>query len=97
MTTENGPLSILSINQYELHDLKDTAQLNNKSFNCSGPEKFQDTHCNCKQLVFDNLTKDKKMYVTDALKFGGDFLVYQGDPDLFHAKYMVVVTNKGII
>jgi tRNA splicing endonuclease len=48
-----------------------------------------------KQRVFDDLTKNKKLYVTDALKFGGHFLVYQGDPDLFHAKYIVVVAPEG--
>ena len=42
------------------------------------------------QLVFNDLTK-KNLYVTDAIKFGGQFLVYEGDPSLFHAKYLVVI------
>jgi len=29
-----------------------------------------------KQRVFNDLTMNKKLYVTDALKFGGHFLVY---------------------
>ena len=39
-----------------------------------------------------HLSKD--YYVTDALKFGGDFLAYEGDPLLFHAKYLVKVSDE---
>jgi tRNA splicing endonuclease len=41
--------------------------------------------------VFKDLTLNKKLYVTDAIKFGGTFLVYEGEPSLYHAKYIVVV------
>ena len=33
------------------------------------------------------------MYVTESLNFGGTFLAYQGEPELFHAKYLVLVTS----
>ena len=36
----------------------------------------------------------KEYYVTDALKFGGDFLAYEGDPSLYHAKYLVKVSEE---
>ena len=34
--------------------------------------------------------------MTEALKFGAHFLVYQGDPLLFHAKYLVVVCEDSL-
>ena len=48
-------------------------------------------------LVFKDLTLNKKLYVTDAIKFGGTFLVYEGEPALYHAKYIVVVLGKETI
>ncbi|KAI1289757.1 tRNA-splicing endonuclease subunit Sen34 [Halotydeus destructor] len=42
-----------------------------------------------KYLVFKDLWT-KGHYVTNGLKFSCDFLVYEGDPMQYHAKYMVV-------
>lgn len=39
--------------------------------------------------VFKDLW-EKKFYITCGSKFGGDFLVYAGDPFIFHALYIVV-------
>jgi tRNA splicing endonuclease len=50
-----------------------------------------------KSKAFTNLTRDKKVFITDALKFGGHFLIYQGDPELFHSKYIAVVTENGVL
>ena len=44
-----------------------------------------------KLKVFTDLTLTKKMYLTDGLKFGADFLAYQGDPLNYHAKYLVKI------
>ena len=38
--------------------------------------------------VFADLTS-KGMFVTFGLKFGADFLAYQDDPLICHAKYLV--------
>ena len=40
--------------------------------------------------VFADLTS-KGMFVTFGLKFGADFLAYQDDPLICHAKYLVKV------
>ena len=42
-----------------------------------------------KRIVFADLWKEG-FYITDGSKFGGDFLVYPGDPIQFHAKYVVI-------
>ena len=51
------------------------------------------------QRVFDDLTDGKEMqlFVTSGFKYGADFLAYEGDPDICHAKYLVKVcdSNKG--
>lgn len=41
-----------------------------------------------KRLVFEDLW-EKGYYLTSGRKFGGDFLVYLGDPVTFHASYIV--------
>ena len=38
--------------------------------------KLKDTFHDLKQIVFDDLTLNKGLYVTQALKFGAHFLVY---------------------
>ncbi|XP_044732650.1 probable tRNA-splicing endonuclease subunit sen34 [Chrysoperla carnea] len=38
--------------------------------------------------VFTDLW-DRGYYVTDGLTFGGDFLVYEGDPSIFHASSII--------
>ncbi|KAJ3062840.1 tRNA-splicing endonuclease subunit Sen34 [Podochytrium sp. JEL0797] len=43
-----------------------------------------------KQRVFESLWT-RGFHVTSGLKFGGDFLVYPGDPLLFHATHVAVV------
>ena len=35
----------------------------------------------------------KKYYVTEGLKFGSEFLLYEGDPSLYHSKYMMKVLS----
>ena len=44
-----------------------------------------------KYRVFEYLTKEKKLYLTLGIKFGADFLAYEGDPLTCHAKYLVKV------
>lgn len=44
-----------------------------------------------KLKIFTDLSLNKKMFLTDGLKFGADFLVYQGDPLIYHAKYLVKI------
>ena len=48
-------------------------------------------HQTLKLKVFEDLTKNKGYYITEGIKFGADFLAYQGDPNLYHAKYLVNV------
>jgi len=45
-------------------------------------------------LIFTDLTLNKSMYLTDGLKFGANFLAYEGDPLLYHAKYLVKVRER---
>ena len=40
------------------------------------------------------MTKNKNFYLTDGVKFGAKFLAYEGDPSLYHAKYLVIVNDK---
>ncbi|TNV75310.1 hypothetical protein FGO68_gene4341 [Halteria grandinella] len=44
--------------------------------------------------VFEDLTLNMKIFLTDGLKFGSLFLGYQGDPTIFHAKYLINVNNE---
>ena len=44
--------------------------------------------------VFEDLTLQKSLFITEGLKFGADFLAYQGDSTIFHAKYLVKVNNN---
>ena len=48
-----------------------------------------------KRLVFADLWH-KGFFVTDGTKFGGDFLVYPGDPIHFHAKYVVICQASSV-
>lgn len=46
-----------------------------------------------KELLIYEIYKDlwkKGYYVTNGSKFGGDFLIYNGDPILYHSQYIVV-------
>ena len=44
------------------------------------------------QMVFSDLT-EKGFLVTRGLKYGADFLAYEGDPTTCHARYMVHVVD----
>ena len=35
--------------------------------------------------------------MTDGIKYGADFLAYEGEPTLYHAKYLVKVIEDGKI
>ena len=41
------------------------------------------------------MTLKREYYLTDGLKFGSDFLIYKGDPMLFHAEYLLKVIDSG--
>jgi tRNA-intron lyase len=53
------------------------------------PESEAERH---RCVVFNDLW-NKGNYLTSASKFGGHFLVYEGDPLRFHASYIVVVAD----
>lgn len=44
-------------------------------------------------LVFKDLW-EKGYYITLGGKFGGDYLVYPGDPIKFHAMFIVIILEK---
>ncbi|KAM7412449.1 hypothetical protein PAMA_020030 [Pampus argenteus] len=50
---------------------------------------LDDLHCNARYQVFRDLRR-RGYYLTSAGKFGGDFLVYPGDPLRFHAHFIAV-------
>lgn len=45
-----------------------------------------------KDIVFNDLW-ERGYYLTSGEKFGGDFLVYPGDPLKFHSHYIAVCVN----
>jgi len=47
----------------------------------------------CKCIVFKDLWL-RGYYVTDGVKFGGDFLAYNGDPEQCHAQFVVQVRGN---
>jgi len=47
----------------------------------------------CRLFAFKILWK-KGYYITEGSKFGGDYLVYLGDPVKFHASYIVLCLDK---
>merc|ERR1739848_44115 len=47
----------------------------------------------CMCAVYEDLQK-RGVYITSAMKFGGDFLVYPGDPLRHHSHYIVVVMQR---
>lgn len=57
-----------------------------------GVNKFDDW----KFKVFVDLTTKKNFFVTFGLKFGGDFLAYEEDPLVCHAKYLVKVIESSL-
>jgi len=46
----------------------------------------------CRLFTFKDLW-NHNYYISEGSKFGGDFLVYAGDPLLYHAKYIVICVN----
>lgn len=46
------------------------------------------------QTVFNDLT-EKGFWLTLGVKFGTDFLAYEGDPLTCHAKFCVMVLPEG--
>ena len=50
--------------------------------------------CSC--IVYEDIHK-RGLFLTSALKFGGDFLVYLGDPLRHHSHYIVVVLERNHI
>jgi tRNA-splicing endonuclease subunit Sen34 len=57
------------------------------------PAPTTDLH-KCRLLTFKTLWK-KGYYIGEGSKFGGDYLVYLGDPLKFHASYIVVCLDNG--
>ncbi|KAJ3335979.1 tRNA-splicing endonuclease subunit Sen34, partial [Entophlyctis luteolus] len=52
-----------------------------------------DSKRKARESVFKNLW-DKRLYVTSGLKFGGDYLVYGGDPMTCHAEFVCLVFDS---
>ena len=51
----------------------------------------------CRLATFRDLWKSG-YFLTDGSKFGGDFLVYCGDPVKYHAKYIVIcIKNSHVL
>ena len=44
-----------------------------------------------RQAVYDYLVGDCEYWVMDGHKFGADFLVYEGNPDVHHATKLVFI------
>ena len=55
------------------------------SFNHEGNNK-------CRLFTFKDLW-NHNYYITEGSKFGGDFLLYSGDPVSYHAKFIVICLN----
>jgi len=47
----------------------------------------------CRLLAFRKLWKEN-YFIGEGSKFGGDFLVYLGDPVRYHAKYIVICQGR---
>ncbi|KAL2096057.1 hypothetical protein ACEWY4_008205 [Coilia grayii] len=60
-----------------------------RDFLAAGWPMRQDEHSQTRFLVYRDLRK-KGFYLTSAGKFGGDFLVYPGDPLRFHAHFIAL-------
>jgi len=50
---------------------------------------YQDPLSRCRMFTFKDLWNNN-YYISEGSKFGGDFLVYCGDPVKYHAKYIVI-------
>jgi len=54
----------------------------------------QEGSSRCRLFVFKDLW-NHNYFITEGSKFGGDFLVYCGDPVMYHAKYIVICVTSG--
>lgn len=54
----------------------------------------QEGSSKCRLFVFKDLW-NHNYFITEGSKFGGDFLVYCGDPVMYHAKYIVICVTSG--
>ncbi|XP_061733784.1 tRNA-splicing endonuclease subunit Sen34 [Nerophis ophidion] len=59
----------------------------------AGVPTGQEPQCNTRYQVFRDL-RGRGFYLTSAGKFGGDFLVYPGDPLRFHAHFIAVCLSE---
>jgi len=50
-------------------------------------------HDQLKYMVFKDLW-ESGLYLTNGFKFSCDFLVYEGDPINYHAKYMLIIKRQ---
>jgi len=55
---------------------------------------YCDSLSKCRLFTFKDLWNNN-YYLTEGSKFGGDFLVYCGDPVKYHAKYVVICVESG--
>ena len=63
--------------------------LEQKSKLPASPHRPESAGSLCRFLTFRSMWRSG-YYLTDGSKFGGDFLVYCGDPVKYHAKYIVI-------
>lgn len=63
-----------------------------RSFHSTDCPMSTDEHLNTRFSVYRDL-RNKGYYLTSAGKFGGDFLVYPGDPLRFHAHYIALCVS----
>ena len=54
---------------------------------------YSDDLSKCRLFTFKDLWNNN-YYLTEGSKFGGDFLVYCGDPVKYHAKYVVICVES---
>ena len=58
---------------------------------------YQDPLSRCRMFTFKDLWNNN-YFVSEGSKFGGDFLVYCGDPVKYHAKYIVIcVQSRSVV
>ena len=49
----------------------------------------------CRLFTYKDLWNNG-YFITDGAKFGGDFLVYLGDPVMVHARYIVICRENAV-
>lgn len=79
--SDPGSTSLSSISAYTMaSDCADAAG--------EAPKSLPDTVDSGKHVIFSRL-HNMGYYITDGAKFGADYLLYPGDPLLFHAQFTV--------